>query len=182
MKKNLKNKLEPVSIVISEPFERRIFFMRGKAVMIDMDLAELYETTSGALNQAVKRNISRFPVDFMFMLSNAERQELITNCDRFASMRHNPSNPHAFTEQGVAMLSSVLRSDRAIQVNIEIMRAFVDMRKAMLANKSLAQQVEKISKTVTTHGKHIAVLSDIVHNLIEPPIKPKRKIGFRKRD
>jgi len=180
--KIVKDKLEPVNMVISEPFERRIFFMRGKAVMIDRDLAELYKTSTKAFNQAVKRNIARFPGDFMFQLSDSERIELVTNCDRFLTLRHSTSNPYAFTEQGVAMLSSVLRSDRAIKVNIEIMRAFIKMRDVLAGHKELARKVDD-------HEHRLNDQDEVIVSIVEemrkqrkalPPAKPKRKIGFSK--
>ncbi len=99
--------------------ENRIFTIRGQRVMIDRDLAELYEVPTSRLNEAVKRNIKRFPDDFMFKLSKDELLELIANCDRFQSLKHSSNPPYAFTEQGVSMLSSVLNSDRAISINIE---------------------------------------------------------------
>ena len=105
-------------IVAQEVIENMIQVIREKKVMIDRDLAGLYEVETKALNQAVKRNIDRFPVDFMFQLSPAEKNELVTNCDRFALLKHSSVMPYAFTEYGVAMLSSVLNSPRAIKINI----------------------------------------------------------------
>jgi len=111
----------PVEIIAT-----KIFIFRGKSVMLDRDLADLYNVTTKVLNQAVKRNIKRFPMDFMFQLTQKEKLELVTICDRFRSLKHSTTEPYAFTEQGVAMLSSVLNSERAILVNIQIMRAFSD--------------------------------------------------------
>ena len=109
--------------------------------MIDRDLAELYGVKTMVLNQAVKRNIKRFPNDFMFKLTNDELKELITNCDRLQNLKHSPTTPHAFTEQGVAMLSTVLNSETAINVNIQIMRAFVKLRQLAIEHKDLQQQI-----------------------------------------
>ena len=122
--------------------EYRIFTLRGKKVMIDRDLAELYGVPTYRLNEAVKRNIKRFPDDFMFKLNNDELKELIANCDRFEKLKHSSSNPNAFTEQGVAMLATVLNSDIAIAINIQIMRAFVKLRQFALENRELAQRIE----------------------------------------
>src|SRR5699024_8744044 len=118
--------------------ENRIFTIRGEQVMIDRDLAEMYQVKTRVLNQAVKRNIERFPNIFRFQLNEDEKNELVTNCDRFESLKHSSVNPYAFTEQGVAMLSAVLRSDVAVNVSIQIMNAFVQMRK-LIGQKTLQQ-------------------------------------------
>jgi len=124
--------------------ENRIFTFRGNQVMIDRDLAEIYSVDTKVLNQAVKRNIERFPGVFRFQLSDNEKNELVTNCDRFISLKHSASLPYAFTEQGVAMLSAVLRSETAIKVSIQIMQAFVEMRKLVLSNAGLFQRLDKM--------------------------------------
>ncbi|MBC7000340.1 ORF6N domain-containing protein [Cytophaga sp. FL35] len=119
--------------------ENRIFTFRDEPVMIDRDLAEMYQVETKVLNQAVKRNLERFPQAFRFQLSDNEKNELVTNCDRFEKLKHSSNNPYAFTEQGVAMLSAVLRSQVAIQVSIQIMNAFVQMRKTIGNNLTLLQ-------------------------------------------
>jgi phage regulator Rha-like protein len=124
--------------------ENRIFTIRGVQVMIDKDLAELYEVGTKVLNQSVKRNIDRFPYQFRFQLSDKEKTELVTNCDRFANLKHSSVNPYAFTEQGVAMLSAVLRSETAIKISIKIMQAFVEMRKLVLGNAELFQRLDRV--------------------------------------
>lgn len=116
-------------IISQQQISNRIFSIRGEQVMLDRDLAEMYRVETKVLDQAVKRNIERFPDTFRFQLTDNEKNELVTNCDRFKSLKHSSVNPHAFTEQGVAMLSAVLRSDIAIQVSIQIINAFVQMRK-----------------------------------------------------
>jgi uncharacterized membrane-anchored protein YjiN (DUF445 family) len=168
-----------MSVTPMAQVEQRIFLIRGQAVMLDAHLAELYGVSTGRLNEQVKRNIKRFPEDFMFQPSKEEVERLISQI-AISSWGGYRKLPYAFTEQGVAMLSGVLRSDRAIQVNIEIMRAFIRMKKALIADKELARRMEAVEKTVTLHGQRITVLSDIVRGMIEPPAKPKRKIGFRK--
>ena len=130
------------SIIPADRIEKVIFLIRGQKVILDRDLADLYEVTTKALNQAVKRNERRFPPDFMFRLTKEEKQELVTNCDRFQTLKHSSALPSAFTEQGVAMLSSVLNNERAIQVNIMIMRAFVRLRQMVVAHKDLLQKIE----------------------------------------
>lgn len=124
--------------------ENRIFNIRGVQVMIDRDLAEMYSVETKVLNQAVKRNIERFPSIFRFQLSGDERIELVTICDRFENLKHATVNPYAFTEQGVAMLSAVLRSETAVKVSIQIMTAFVEMRKVLQSNAALFQRLDKV--------------------------------------
>jgi len=134
-------------IVISQKFiENRIFSIRGNQVMIDRDLAEMYQVETKVLNQAVKRNIERFPELFRFQLTDDERMELVTNCDRFESLKHSTNNPFAFTEQGVAMLSAVLRSETAIKVSIQIINAFVEMRKFISNHSGLLQRMDGVER------------------------------------
>mgnify|MGYP006432332123 CR=1 FL=1 len=124
--------------------QSQIFLFRDLPVMIDSDLAQLYQVETKVLNQAVKRNIDRFPETFRFPLSNEEKMELVTNCDRFEKLKHSSTAPYAFTEQGVAMLSAVLRSDIAVKVSIQIMNAFVEMRKNLQSNSMLFQRLERV--------------------------------------
>lgn len=134
-------------IAISQAqIETRIFTIRGVQVMIDRDLAEIYQVEVKRLNEQVKRNIERFPSAFRFQLTNNEFFELVAICDRYINMKHSSVNPYAFTEQGVAMLSAVLRSEIAVKVSISIMQAFVDMRKLLIGNAGLLQRVENIEK------------------------------------
>lgn len=124
--------------------ENRIFTIQNIQVMVDRDLAEMYQVPTKVLNQAVKRNIERFPLEFRFQLSNNEKDELVTNCDRFKKLKHSTVNPYVFTEQGIAMLSAVLRSDIAIQVSIQIINAFVEMRKSLITNAGILQRLDTI--------------------------------------
>jgi len=124
--------------------ENRIFTIRGVQVMIDRDLGELYDVETKVLNQSVKRNIERFPEMFRFQLTENEKNELVTICDRFEVLKHSTTLPYAFSEQGVAMLSAVLRSETAVKVSIQIMSAFVEMRKLVLGNAALFQRLDKI--------------------------------------
>ncbi|GMQ23685.1 hypothetical protein Aoki45_03670 [Algoriphagus sp. oki45] len=119
----------------NQEIENRIFLIRGNQVMIDRDLAELYGVETKVLNQAVKRNLDRFPEEFRFQINKLEKDELVTKCDRFQSLKHSSSNPFAFTEQGIAMLSAVLRSEIAVKVSIQIIKAFVAMRKLVQDNQ-----------------------------------------------
>lgn len=124
--------------------ENRIFTIRNLPVMIDRDLAELYGVETKRLNEQVKRNIGRFPDSFRFQLTETERDELVANCDRLANLKHSSVMPYAFTEQGVAMLSAVLRSETAIKVSIRIMQAFVEMRKFLMQNTQIFQRLDRI--------------------------------------
>lgn len=126
--------------------ENRIFSFRSVQVMIDRDLAETYQVQTKVLNQAVKRNIDRFPEPFRFQLTDEEVQQLVTNCDRFKSLKHSSSNPYVFTEQGIAMLSAVLRSDIAVQVSIQIMNAFVAMRKQLHSNQLVLSRLDQMEQ------------------------------------
>jgi hypothetical protein len=157
----------------------RIHLIRDQKVMLDRDLAELYGVPTGTLNQAVKRNRNRFPADFMFRLTGAETRGLISqivisNGGRGGS-RHRP---YAFTQEGVAMLSSVLRSERAVQVNVAVMRAFVSLREMAAGYASLARKLGELEKRCDTHDHHIKLVFDALRRLLEPPKPPRRPMGF----
>ena len=172
----------------SRSLDDMIFVIRGQRVMIDRDLAKLYEVPTYRLNEAVKRNSNRFPLDFMFRLTKQELYELIANCDEFAALKHSSSYPLAFTEHGVAMLASVLSSDRAIEINIEIIRAFVRLRKYVTAQND-AQHIEELKKMLLLHiencgtkfTEHENTIKDIIHalnSLMKVENTEARKIGF----
>jgi hypothetical protein len=131
-------------IIPINDIENRIFTLRGAQVMIDRDLAEIYQVQTKALNQAVKRNMERFPKIFRFQVTNEEKEELVTNCDRFGNLKHSSINPYAFTEEGVAMLSTVLHSDVAVKVSIQVMQAFIQMRKFINTNVELFRRLDKV--------------------------------------
>lgn len=155
--------------------ENRIFNLRGEPVMIDRDLADMYQVETKVLNQAVKRNIERFPEQFRFQLNNTEKNELVTNCDRFTNLKHASTNPYAFSEQGVAMLSAVLRSAVAIEVSIQIMNAFVQMRKTIGNNLSLLQLSEDFKQhKLETDSK----FEQVFKALEAPEIEHKQGIFF----
>ncbi len=136
--------------------------------MIDRDLAELYGVETKVLNQAVKRNIERFPESFRFQLSNQEKDELVTNCDRFNGIKHSSVNPFAFTEQGVAMLSAVLKSETAINTSIRIIDAFVSMRNFLMNNASIFQRMERIEMKQLKTDEKIDVILDRLNEPKEP--------------
>ena len=163
------------TLVPAERIEQSILLLRGQKVMLDRDLAKLYQVSTKVLNQAVKRNQKRFPLDFMFQLTNEENHELVTNCDRFMKLKHSSTLPYAFTEQGVAMLSSVLKSDRAVEVNIQIMRAFVRLRQMLSTHAELGKKLEDLEKK---YDSQFRVVFEAIHALMAEPEQPQRKIGF----
>ena len=173
----------PTNISLPVPvqlIERRIYLIRGHKVMVDVDLADLYEVSTKALNQAVKRNADRFPADFMFQLTKTEAEAL-----RSQIVTSNPSRggrrylPHAFTEQGVAMLSSVLKSERAIEVNIAIMRVFVKLRQMLESNEELNRKFAVVIRKLAAHDRYFKVVFDELKKLSEQPTPSHRQIGFK---
>ena len=157
-----------------ERIERKIYLVRGQKVMLDRDLAELYEVPTKRLVEQVQRNKERFPLDFMFRLGKAEALNLRS---QFATSSWGGTRyvPYAFTEHGVLMLSSVLRSKRAIQVNIQIMRTFTKLRQIITSHKILLKKIEEMERR---YDRQFKVVFDAIRSIIEPPIKPKAKIGF----
>lgn len=167
------------SVIPLEQIEKRIFLLRGQKVLLSTDLAELYGVEAKVLVQAVKRNLDRFPDDFMFQLSSKElavlRSQIVTSNEKSGrGGRRYP--PYAFTEQGVAMLSSVLHSDRAVHINIEIMRAFVRLRQMLASHADLARKLAALEKK---YDAQFRVVFDAIRELMTPPEpKKKRPIGF----
>lgn len=163
------------SMIHIERIEETIFIVRGQKVMLSPNLAELYQIEPRALVQAVKRNIERFPEDFMFQLTNEEFKNLKSQIVISSWGGARRGRPYAFTEQGVAMLSSVLRSKRAVQVNIEIMRAFVRLRQMLATHKALARKLAALEKE---YDEQFKIVFEAIHELMMPPEKAKKKIGF----
>jgi hypothetical protein len=161
----------------------KIYLVRGQKVMLDRDLSELYGVATKRLKEAVRRNINRFPDDFMFEMTVEEltnwRTQFATSKSDRIGLRHSP---FYFTEQGVAMLSSVLNSETAIAVNIQIIRAFTKMREMILTHKDILLQLEKIETKLTGHDEDIALIFQYLKQLLNPPQPPRRKIGFRKEE
>jgi ORF6N domain len=181
----VKKPLSRTDIIPIEVIERRIYVIRGHKVMLDRDLADLYEVSTKVFNQAVKRNLVRFPEDFMFQLSKDElenwRSQIVTSNPASKMGLRRP--PYAFTQEGLAMLSSVLNSDRAIAVNIAIMRAFVKLREMIVTNKDLAHKIEALERQYSEHDQDIQIIFKTIKKLLEPPTLPpepsKEQIGFR---
>lgn len=163
-------------VIPVERIEKRILLLRGQKVMLDSALAELYGVTVGRLNEQVRRNASRFPADFMFQLEEGEvknlRSQFAISSSSYGGRRYLP---YAFTEQGVAMLSSVLRSERAVQVNIAIMRTFVNLRGLLSTHKDLARKLDDLERK---YDAQFRVVFDAIRALMEPPAGAARRIGF----
>ena len=175
MAKGLNHIVIPDEIITS-----KIYLIREKKVMLDKDLAELYNVSTGVLNQAVKRNIARFPDDFMFQITKMEFDNLISQFGT-SSWGGRRKLPYAFTEQGVAMLSGVLHSERAITVNIQIMRVFTKVREILTDNLSVRLEIEEIKKHLVNHDKNIELVFSYLDELIEKHDnpKPRKEIGFK---
>ena len=166
-----------ISTVPAEIIEKKILLVRGQKVMLDADLAEMYGIPTKSLKQSVKRNIKRFPSDFMFILTYQEVANLRSQFVTSSTSNWGGSRflPMAFTEQGVAMLSSVLNSERAVEVNILIMRTFVKLREMIASNKDLARHLDELE---IKYDSQFKVVFDAIRQLMAPTLKPKRKIGF----
>jgi hypothetical protein len=169
----MKNKttVRNTSLVPIERIQKSIYVIRERKVMLDSDLAELYGVDTKVLNQSVKRNIGRFPDDFMFQLTKDEKNQVVTNCDHLMRLKYSAALPYAFTEQGVAMLSSVLRSRRAIEINIAIMRVFVHLRQILADNAALRRKLEE-------HDEQIKYIFNLLGQMLQEPENPKKRIGF----
>jgi hypothetical protein len=169
-----------VAPVPPEFIEQKIYLIRGHKVMLDADLATLYGVTTGNLNLAVRRNPRRFPKDFMFQLSHEETQSLLLQNARAKGRGGRRTPPYAFTEQGVSMLSSVLNSERAIEVNIAIMRAFVRLRAMLSTHADLARRLKELE---AKYDEQFRIVFEAIREMMEPePVPPARRIGFRGKD
>ena len=176
-KKKSPSKVSPTEI------EEAIHVVRGQRVMLDSDLAKLYGVTTSALNQAVGRNRDRFPEDFAYRLTKQEFTALMSQNVISKSGRGGRTKmPWVFTEQGVAMLSSVLKSPIAARVNVEIMRTFVRLRRLMATPGELVEQLTKLAETVQWHDDQIRVIRQVLQQMLEKPAKPTRRIGFHRDD
>jgi hypothetical protein len=159
----------------AENISRRILTVRGHNVILDSDLAALYRVTTGALNQAVKRNAGRFPGDFAFRITKKEKEEVVTKCDHLSRLKFSPVLPFAYTEHGTIMAASVLNSQRAVETSVFVVRAFVRMRETLTSHRELAQRLNALEKT---YDARFRVVFEAIRALMEPPKKPRRRIGF----
>lgn len=168
-------------VIPDEVIINKIYFIRGKKVILDRDLAELYNVTTFNLNKAVKRNLKRLPIDFMFQLENEEFRNLIFHFG-ISSWGGVRKRPYAFTELGVAMLSSVLNSDIAIEVNIRILRIFTKLREMLLTHTDILLKLEQLEKQVVQNSEDIQMIFSALKELLNPPQEPRLRIGFRRKD
>ena len=164
-----------ISLIPMERIERAILLIRHEKVMLDLDLAAIYGVTTKRLNEQVKRNLMRFPADFMFQLTEAEKSEVVANGDHLARLKFSPHLPYAFTEHGALMLANVLSSERAAQTSVQVVRAFVRLRQLLSSNAELARKLDAMEKKYDAQFK---VVFDAIRQLMSPPAKPKREIGF----
>jgi hypothetical protein len=164
----------PTEIILNKIIE-----MRGKKVMVDSDLAELYGVTTKRLNEQVKRNIKRFPEDFMFQITKEEKDSVILQFEHLNKLKFSSTLSYAFTEHGAVMLASVLNSDKAIEVNIQIVRVFTEIRELLASNLNLRLEVEKIKKKVDNQDKNIEVIFKYFDELLEQKEKPRKEIGCK---
>jgi hypothetical protein len=168
--------MNKLPILKEENIASYIYLIRGEKVMLDTDIAKLYEVETRVLKQAVRRNLKRFPKDFMFELTNEEMDILVSQNVIASKKVFGGSKPFAFTEQGISMLASVLNSDRAIQVNIAILRTFVKLRHLLLHHKELADKIEKLEQK---YNEHFQIVFAALQEMIKEETKPRPKIGFK---
>jgi len=175
-----KQRKAETALIPQEYVESKILLMRDKKVIVDRDLATLYGVDTKVLKQAVRRNIKRFPSDFMFELTKKEfedwRSQFVTSKSDRIGLRYKPM---VFTEPGVAMLSSVLNSERAIQVNIQIMRAFIKLREMLSTHIELKRKIGEMEKRHAKHDEHFQIVFKTIKEMLNPPVEKKGKIGFR---
>ncbi len=185
--RTITKKNEAAALLITARIARHILVIRGQKIMLDADLAALYDVSTKRLNQQVKRNAERFPEDFMFRLGRAERDEVVANCDHLRQLKFSPTMPFAFTEHGALMAASVLNTPRAVEVSLYVVRAFVELREALATNKELAKRLDELEsrmeRKLATHGQAIAGILEAIRQLMAPsaPTK-KRRIGFVQSD
>jgi hypothetical protein len=162
-----------------KPIESLILTIRGQKVMLDADLAELYGASTKVLNQAIKRNIGRFPEDFLFRLTENEKNEVVTNCDHLTRLKFSPNLPVAFTEHGAIMAATVLNSPEAVAMSVFVVRAFMQMREQLAANAAILKRLAEIDQTLMQHDSALcAIWTKLQPLLAPPPEPPKRRIGF----
>lgn len=162
-----------------KPIEPLILTLRGQKVILDIDLAEAYGVETKRLNEQVKRNIERFPEDFMFRLTDAEKEEVVANCDHLQKLKFSPQLPAVFTEHGAIMAASVLNSPKAVEMSVFVVRAFVKMREQLTANADILRRLAEIDKTLLEHNDALQVIWEQLQPLLVPPDPPKKgRIGF----
>lgn len=171
--------MEKISLLPPALIESRILFIRGQKVIIDSDLAKLYGVTTKRLNEQVKRNKERFPLDFMFQLTYEEKIEVVANCDHLKNLKYSSVMPFAFTEHGTIMLASVLNSQRAVDASVYVVRAFVRLREVLATQKDIVQKLTELENKYEGHDEQIREIIEAINQLLLPPEKPTRQIGFQ---
>ena len=166
------------TIIPAERIEAKILLIRGERVMLDSDLAGLYGVSTKRLSEQVSRNKHRFPADFVFRLTASEKAEVVAKCDHLAKLKFSPVMPHAFTEHGAVMLASVLNSKIAVEASIQVVRAFVRLRQVLATNQELAAKLAELEARMEGHDKNITTLFEAIRQLMAPPAKPRKPIGF----
>jgi hypothetical protein len=167
------------ALIPVERIEGIIFHLRRRKVILDSDLARIYGVSTKKLNQAVKRNIHRFPADFLFQLSRKEKQEVVTICDHLSSLKFSPHLPFAFTEHGAIMAASVLNSKRAIHVSVYVVRAFIKLREVAFRDREISRRLEDLEKGLGIHDEKINVILQALKRLMAPRERQRKKIGFQ---
>jgi hypothetical protein len=165
-------------LIPTEHIQNHILLIRNQKVLLDADLADLYGVTTRSLNQAVKRNLGRFPTDFIFQLSSEEKTQVITKCDHLVKLKFSKSLPYAFTEHGTIMAASVLNSQRAVEINVFIVRAFIKLREFVANHKELAYKLAELEHRLEAHDDTIRSLVTAIRELMRSPEPKKRPIGF----
>ena len=165
-------------VTAQQPFAERILVIRGQRVMLDADLAELYGVPTKRFNEQVKRNLARFPLEFMFQLTAAEKQEVVANCDHLTRLKFSPHAPYAFTEHGAIMAATILNSPKAVEMSVFVVRAFIELREWLSTHRELAEKLEYLERKVSSHDQALAGVIDAIRQLMAPPNPKKRPIGF----
>lgn len=172
--------VENLNLVPMENVSRRILLLRGRRVMLDADLADLYGVTTKRLNEQVRRNCGRFPPDFLFRLTKKEKAEVVANCDHLAQLKFSHALPNAFTEHGAVMAASVLNTDRAVEMSVFVVRAFVQMRRFLVGQKNILKRLEAVERQVGEHDHAIRILLQTFRELMTQPAPPRGRMGFRR--
>jgi hypothetical protein len=176
MKSDITSGITPLPL---ERFDDMILLIIGRRVILDTDLATLHGVSTKAFNQAVKRNHDRFPSDFMFRLTPREKAEVVTNCDHLRKLKFSPGFPTAFTEHGVIMAATMLNSPRAIAASVNVVRAFIRLRQAMITHREFANKLADLEEMLIEHDEKFVEVFHAIRELMEPaPVPPKRRIGF----
>ena len=171
--------IKKILLIPDEVVINKILLLRNKKVIVDKDIAELYGVITKRLNEQVRRNKKRFPEDFMFQLTQEEKEEVVANCDHLKNLKYSPNLPFVFTEHGAVMLASVLNNDRAIEVNIQIVRIFTQIREMLLTNKDILLKLEQLEKKSASHDEAIQLIFEALKKLITPPQESRQRIGFK---